>query len=321
MNRCKLYECDYRIGEVIKKLYLENEINQCMTLDKLYAMINDIVKEGSNAKGCRFKYNNFSPLEIEILMNDVRKVEIRLHDGNVDLNKPGLTGLYPLEIALVLGNMPIVDLLRVNGADANKGNCLFIASYLQNKDAIDFLVRNGIDVTRSDNNGFNALHYLLNNGSISSIISVYPHDFPFQNNFIVKANEDDIVDCIDILVDNGVDINQEGTEYKLSVNPLSVALERDYLSSKVIGHLIEKGALRKAIKIHPSRIYTYQEDFNFLEDIKDMDISTWFYAFFEYINYLKYMAIINKYDIEVYSSSIDYGYKRSKKIKALTKQI
>lgn len=322
MNRRKLYAFDYQIGDIIKKLYEMNNIDQCMSLDKLYEMINHIVIERSKARHYGWKYSNFSPLEIEILMNDVRKVEIRLHGGNVDLNKPGLTGLYPLEIALALGNMPIVDLLRFNGADVYKGNCLFIASYLQNKDAIDCLVSNGIDVTRTDERGFNALHYLLNDDSISSIRSVNPHDFPFQNNFIVKANEDDIIDCIDILVDNGVDINQEVRERisifddeKVGINPLSLALENDFMSNKVIGHLIEKGSLRKVTEICASNIYSYQDDFSFIEDIKDMDISTWFDAFLEYIHYLRYMATINKYGIEVYSSSIGDGYKRSKKIK------
>ena len=58
-----------------------------------------------------------------------------------------------------------------------------------------------------------------------------------------------------------------------------------------------------------------------MEDIKDMDISTWFDAFLEYIHYLRYMAIINKYGIEVYSSSIDDGYKRSKKIKGAVEKL
>ena len=328
MDRRRLYVFDYEIGDIVKKLYEMNKVDNKTDDDKLYAMINDIVMEKSKGRLHVWKYNNFSPLEIEILMNDVRKVERRLHDGNVNLNKPDLTGLYSLEIALALGNMQIVDLLRANGADVNKGNCLFIASCLQNKDAIDFLVRNDIDVTRTDERGFNALHYLLNDGTISSIRSVNPHDFPFQNNFIVKANEDDIVDCIDILVDNGVDINQEGRERisifkdeKVGINPLSLALENDFMSNKVIGCLIEKGSLRKVTEICASNIYSYQDDFSFMEDIKDMDISTWFDAFLEYIHYLRYMAIINKYGIEVYSSSIDDGYKRSKKIKGAVEKL
>ena len=65
----------------------------------------------------------------------------------------------------------------------------------------------------------------------------------------------------------------------------------------------------------PESIYSYQDSFNFIADIKDGDLSLWCDAPSEYLRFLKYKRNVIKYEIEVNATITKLGYKRPNMLK------
>lgn len=200
---------------------------------------------------------------------------------------------------------------------------LNLAVRTKNYEIIKILVENGANVNYLDECGYNALHYLLNNGLLSlnnrkSIFFKIGY-LPLNNN-----STQNICNIIELLNDKGIDVNCKG-KYKLGleaievdVTPLTLAVER--IESDVIEKLIACGAKKEVVELHPCEIYVYQDSFNFIADIKDGDLSMWLDAPSEYIKFLKYKRNIIKNNIKV-EVVLDQGYKRPKFIKEMQKKI
>lgn len=63
--------------------------------------------------------------------------------------------------------------------------------------------------------------------------------------------------------------------------------------------LLECGVSKEVYELDPESIYSYQDSFNFIADIKDGDLSLWCDAPWEYLRFLKYKRNVIKYEIEV----------------------
>jgi len=284
-----------------------------MNDSEMYEIINSCIKIYYSVLG----EIKLSPLEIEIIMNNKEKV-INLIEKS-DVNKKSDFGYTPLEVAISMRNYDICKLLIENGADVNlhsKYTPLNLASKTRNYKIIELLLENGADVNYLDENGFNALHYLLSAKYLSYIS--YPHlifsKIGYKNTGINEKKS--MADIVELLYKNGIDINCKGKwkidEVETEINSLSLAVEEaDY---KVIKKLIDYGATREVVELDPDYIYRYQISFNFIEDILDSDISMWIEAPKEYIDYLNYIKNIIKYNIRVNVVTKNDGYKRLKKI-------
>lgn len=312
--------------DTIEDIYDMNQRCKKLSNEKLYELINDIIYVWSILETKRV---DLTPLEIEILMDNKEEV-LNLINSGTDLNKISPSGYFPLEVAIVMSNYDLSKLLIENGANVNiksKYKPLNVAVTMKNYKIVKLLIDNGVDINAVDEFGFNALHYLLNTGNVINIRKLTDLEYKFGKNMYKRSTEDDYVAIIDILVKNGVDVNCKGKMYSLhsvnnemiEINPLSIALETS--SYKVIEKLLESGSEKVAIELHPYDVYAYQDSFNFIQDILDMDISLWPDAPKEFIDYLKYKKRIKKFGIEVYSPNIGDGYKRPKMIKKLEKKI
>lgn len=277
--------------------------------------------------------NYLTPLNIEIAMNN--KVEvIKLLKNGADVNEVNGDNLSPLAEAIYLNYYDIAEFLIKNGASLegnNSFNPLLVAAVNRNYKMIELLLKNNANVNQLDVHGFNALHHLFNNGTVRYLKAQRPsYSLTFVSNYINRIDKklsisEQTLNCLNILSEYGIDINYSNEiEYffnlhdptTIKLSPLSLALESS--DSKVLGRLIELGAERTAIELS-THMYDYQDSFNFIADIMDGDISCWIDAPGEYINYLKYMHKIKKYNIEVFTGRADDGYRRSKLIKKLEK--
>lgn len=317
------------VEEKIYDIYsLYCEYNNKVSREEIYDVINKLLLLR------RHEYDiALTPLNIEIAMNNKEQV-IKLIDKGVSVNEENAAKLTPLAEAIYLNNYELTEFLIKNGASVHGNECfnpLFVATLKNNDKIIELLLENGVDANQLDSNGFNALHHLFNNGATGCLKAQVPgYYLTFASSYHKIANTklsvtEQKLRCLDLLYDYGIDINysneikkffnlEEATTIK--VNPLSLALESS--SSKVLKRLIELGAERTAIELS-TRMYDYQDSFNFIADIMDGDISCWIDAPIEYINYLKYMHKIKKYNIEVFTATPDDGYRRSKLIKKLEK--
>lgn len=216
-----------------------------------------------------------------------------------------------------------------NGADVNGTslfNPLIIASSMKDARMLNLLTRYDPNMNVVDKHGFNALHHLFNNGSISSLKAPEcPYlcfgNFPYERLFYgTNIRAEDIANCVRVLAMNGIDVNysndvvvkSKGKEFTIPVNPLSLALESQEM--RVIDCLEECGTKMQAYEITPYMIYAYQDDFNFMDNIRKKDISSWPNAAVEYARFLRYRRRINAHNIEVISVFDNDYYKRPKVI-------
>lgn len=197
-----------------------------------------------------------------------------------------------------------------------------MASLHKKCDLIKLLILNGADINATDAYGFNALHYILDNGSIYMPLMVGNFS-AFPECIYPKNDLDKILDVINFLIKNGINVNQTGkinVEHKVErklvdISPLAIALET--ADSKIIEKLIQSGADKEVVEVNPHNVYDYQSSIDFIDDIKDLDFSLWPLGIKEYKQFLKYKSNIKKYGITVYSPTVDDGYKRPKIIKKI----
>lgn len=304
------------------------KLQRCYTggnLDKsiMYEVINKLLKRFGNGKETR----DLSPITIEIAMDNKEEV-IKLLEKGVDVNEINELGMTPLSTAIYFNNLELASLLIEKGADVNfnwKGifTLLMLACEKHNDKMVKLLLEKGAKVNEIDGSGYNALHHLVNNGRITGLENYFREwhlmelEVAFSNQFKKIDNPAmSRVTCIDLLVNNGIDINYRNPEN--GINALSIALEGNGSGyTKILDRLIKLGAERKAVEISPCEIYSYQASFDFVYDIKNSDISLWPDAPMEYIHFLEYRRRIKKYGIEVYSKDFDDGYRRPKLIRSL----
>lgn len=315
------------IEEQIYNMYrLHSKYSCSVSKEEIYDIINKLLL-------LRY-HKDLTPLNIEIAMNNQEEV-IKLLEKGASVNEVNSEHLTPLAEAILLNNYSIAKFLIENGASVHGSewyNPLFVAACKNNYKIIELLLENNANANQLDKNGFNALHYLFNNGTIRYLrAQTGSISLNFSSDYLKRANSElsvaeQQIKCINLLADFGIDVNYSNVirhffnldeSIMIKVNPLSLALESS--SSKVLKRLIELGAERTAIELSPHTIYAYQDSFNFIPDIIDGDLSCWPDAPFEYLKYLSYMHKIKKYDIEVFTGRPDDGYRRSKLIKKLEK--
>lgn len=324
----KVYKTDKkkRKEELIYERYEEKKDKLTLKRDELYKILNE-----EFSKYC-YDYSPLTPLNIEILMNNIKEVETLLSDGN-DINEKNAEGLTPLSEAVILNNYDITKYLIENGADikgTDKFMPLMISAEKENDKIMELLLENGADANELDVYGFNALQHLFNSGQLMQLKShTGSKGIPFHYLYKIDYQRNQL-NCINLLADAGIDINHTTTiDYQfnfkedyvpIDINALTLALNNVPVpSQKIIKRLIELGIEPKAYELISSRIYDYQDSFNFIQDIKDLDISCWKDAPLEYLFYLKYLRTIKKFNIEMYTGNPNDGYRRSKLIKTLKK--
>lgn len=290
----------------------------------------DIINKVSRLKG---NWDNMepiklTPLNIEIAMNNHEKV-IDLIKSGANVNKVNEAGFTSLFEAVMLNNYDICKILLENGANVN-GTENFIplitAGENHNDLIIELLLNYGADATICDKYGFNALHHMFIDRIIKNLKSQIPSiiydQLSFANNLYTKPNNERTIRCIELLQEYGLDVNygpdahlctEINDSCPIKINPLSLILENS--NEEVLKRLIELGAERKVVELKSTGIYSYQDSFGFIQKVKEADIFRLDNVPGEYIKYLEYIKKIKKYDIEVYSSSFEDGYKRPKLIK------
>ena len=310
--------------ESIYERYEKNKDKLTLKRDELYKILNEELR----------KYNRslLSPLNIEILMNNIEEVENLLSNGH-DINEENVEGLTPLSEAIILNNYDITKYLLENGANI-KGTDnfmpLMISAERENDKIMELLLENGANANELDKNGFNALQHLFNYGGLTQLkYHIWSKGIPFHYLYKIKYQRNQL-NCINLLNDAGIDINHTTTinyyfnfneePVPIDINALTIALNNVPVPPKeVIKRLIELGIEPKAYELMSSRIYDYQDSFSFIQDIKDLDICCWKDAPIEYLYYLKYLRAIKKFNIEMYTGNPNDGYRRSKLIKTLKK--
>ncbi len=310
--------------ELLYKKYEESDRKSTLGRDKLYEMINEEFSRYS-------KYLPLTPLDIEIFMNNIGEVEKLLSNG-YDINEVNEIGFSPLCAAVMLNNYDIAKYLIENGANT-KGIenfiPLMICAECKNDKIMELLLENGVDANQLDKNGWSALQHLFLIGGIPGLNShAWNNHIPFS--FYKSNHQKNQLNCVNILNDAGIDINHttkidyklniKGEKIPIEISALTLALNAPSIpSQETIKRLIDLGIEPKAYELKPSDIYSYQDDFNFINDIKDLDISIWSQAIVEYLEYLRYLRVLKKFNIEMYTNDLDDGYKRAKLIKSLKK--
>lgn len=311
---------------IITQIYERSKYNKNISKQQIYDTIDKVLHIYINDRNAKDEIL-ISPLNIEILMNNQEEV-LNLIKAGVDINSKDYNGNYPLELAIYLDNYDIAKILIENGVNVNKDDYsiidiydpLLLASYYKNCEIVKLLVENGANVNTIDSDGFNTLHYLLNDdNTICNIVRSYCR---YADKSYNKPSLKDILTTIDLLVKRGVDVNKLGgiigdRRIYMNISPLAIALETS--DELIIEKLIQSGAKKEVVEVNPHVIYGYQDDIEFFKDILSLDFSLWTLGLKEYKQFIKYKKNIKKYDIEVYSATMDDGYKRPKIIKRLQK--
>ena len=265
----------------------------------------DTINKVSRLKGYWDKEEpiKLSPLNIEIAMNNRAEVLNLIRTG-ANVNKVNEAGFTPLIEAVLLNNYEISKLLLENGANVNGTENfipLLIAAHYRNDLMIELLLNYGADAKVTDKNGFNALHHMFYDTKIQNLVSPIPpiiySQLDFACNLFRVPDTEQTIKCIDLLVEHGLDVNYStqaeldfnSEQQTIDLNPLSLVMEN--FNDEVITKLIELGSERKVVELSPH----------------DSQI--------KYSKRIDYLRKIEKYNIEVYSGSLEDEYKRPKLIK------
>lgn len=194
----KVYKSDKKKSkeELIYERYEENRDKLTLKRDELYKILNEELSKYS------YSYSPLTPLNIEILMNNIQEVENLLVSGH-DINEENVGGLTPLSEALILNNYDIAKYLIKNGANikgTDKFMPLMISAEKENDKIMELLLENGADANELDVYGFNALQHLFNSGQLIQLKShTINTGIPFH--FLYKRDyQKNQINCINLLI-------------------------------------------------------------------------------------------------------------------------
>jgi len=141
----------------------------------------------------------------------------------------------PLSFAVISGKEKVINKLVEDGADVNAKLSLgqvplHIACNMNHEIMVTSLLNNGADVNATDNNGNNALFYLLNYANINDL----------DNNENAKT---DIVNTLQILINKGINLhhkNKKGVNISNVISKLYSAKKKLTNNEKKSIELIKK---------------------------------------------------------------------------------
>lgn len=299
---------------VNKYIYLFDSV----TKEDLYKYMNDmymkrksIVDNGVLA---------LTPLNIEIAMGNIEEV-LRLINEGEDVNEVNSVGLTPLGEAILLNNYELINILIEKGASVkgnNKYSPLLMAASKSDDIMMYILLKNNANVNQVDEKGFNALHYLFDDGSLSCCQKYDNGVLDFATvlpsfNMIESINK---IKCINVLNEYGIDLNY-GVEVKnysgktLYITPLALALKNG--NSKIVKSLIDLGSKKEAIELRTT-MYDCQDEIN------SADLSLVSSVSSDYIKYLKYIYRVRKNNVKIYNENNDKRYMQKVACKKLEKK-
>lgn len=314
----------------IKRKTLEEQVYESQERCYNGALEKPTVYETINKLIQRFSYDGrifreLDPITIEIAMDNKKEV-VKLLENGIDVNEINKLGITPLITAIYFNNLEIANLLVERGANVNYRfyngfTPLILSCNNHNDEIVEMLLKNGVNVNEVDSYGYNSLHHVVNCGNPSDLLSNFYlfDELKFAFSGKSKKTNSSIISrlrCIELLIDNGIDASF--CNEKNGINALSIVLEGDGRDcTKMIKKLIQKGAEKKAIEISPFKIYDYQDSFDFINDIKDFDLSCWPLALIRFLYFIIYKKRIKKFNIEVYYKDKKDCYKRPKFVKKM----
>lgn len=119
------------------------------------------------------------------------------HGGNINVSTP--YGTYPIDVALQLDNLKMIDFLLASGADVKKANL----ANTKNTALIEKMVKLGADPNTIDIN-----YALEDKAALKRLLALKPslNDLKLDLNVVMGDNE-----LLNLLLDNGLPINTKGT--------------------------------------------------------------------------------------------------------------
>lgn len=220
-----------------------------------YDVVRELLRSGCNVTLKMGEYNCLQvSLKESVISGCIDATEqLLLHAGpelNVNESESSENEL-PLFIAIKGGFDSIIKMLIERGAKLNiKTNSgqspLMFALYLKKKSTAELLIELGDDIMATDNMGATTLHYavlagfeeiisdLIKSGVNPSVSCRYDEDNEITPLQISLENGN--INILNILLDNGVDINP-----KVKIHPIIGAIKNSHL--KMIQHVLSKGAI------------------------------------------------------------------------------
>ncbi len=267
-------------------------------------------------------YNLFTPIVIEIFMNNLEIVKDLVNKG-YDYNENIVGGLTPIMIATYLNRIEIIEYLY--SIDKNiflnkneKGQDVFkLACNAKNKNLVEKIVSD-VDINSVDNLGYNALFYTINNQENFINLNLLDNEiivskYKNNNNSYYKRLEKEY-EISKILLSNGIDVNHT-IETPAAITRLNFGSDRTckrsiiskldfqdsyYHLDRMIKLFIEYGSAKTILREDYPLYEQYEYSFAKLkEDIKDRDISEWSQFTKEYIDHLKLEKLVKNHELTI----------------------
>ncbi len=164
----------------------------------------DLIKLLANAGAdlnCISQKDIYTPLLLAIHIGASNSIIKTLIDLGADISRETQLGFTPLMYASRYSSLPCIQLLVESGADVNGSNSslktpLMVSLLLDrddNLEVIKYLIQNGADATRVDDNQNTVLMYLAGTSSY-------------------KNSCDSLKECAKVLVENGVNVNAQNID-------------------------------------------------------------------------------------------------------------
>ncbi|KAL8730926.1 MAG: hypothetical protein Q9166_003716 [cf. Caloplaca sp. 2 TL-2023] len=192
-----------------------------------------------------------APLHIAVELGSIEMVKLLVSKGDVESKTTDDSKITPLHVAARNGRLEILEFLLSQHADIearsqNQKTPLILAASEGSLEAVRYLLGKGADISSADTSGLTALHW----ATISSRTDVLKLLLKFQPDIMARSltgstalhcatnfARDGTIECIDVLVDAGIDVNavdhiMETALHKASQRGNLVAVE----------HLLKKGA-------------------------------------------------------------------------------
>uniref|UniRef100_A0A0D2YEN9 NACHT domain-containing protein n=1 Tax=Fusarium oxysporum (strain Fo5176) TaxID=660025 RepID=A0A0D2YEN9_FUSOF len=194
-----------------------------------------LLNNGADVNAEDYRYGN--ALQAASLESDLEVVQLLLDKG-ADVNAQGGEYGNALQAASLNGNQEVMQLLLDKGADINAqggeyGNALQAALYFGNLEIVQLLLDNGADVNAQGGQYGNALQAASSRGHLEMLT----HRAAKYGNALQAASFNGNLRVVQLLLDNGADVNVEGGEYG---NALPAASSRGHL--EVVQLLLNNGA-------------------------------------------------------------------------------